>query len=71
MRAQQKTAHDVFAAMPLMALQAEMEALAALLPGLMPALLPELLPELGQDLHEPPKAADDAALEAQFDNFPV
>lgn len=67
MRAQQKTAHDVFAAMPLMALQAEMEALAALLPGLMPALLPEL----GQDLHEPPKAADDAAVEAQFDNFPV
>lgn len=67
MRAQQKTAHDVFAAMPLMALQAEMEALAALLPGLMPALVPEL----EQDLHEPPKAADDAALEAQFDNFPV
>lgn len=59
MRAQEHSPAEVLPALALMALRAEMEALAAVLPGLRAN---------GRALSEP---TDDAEVEAQFDNMPV
>ncbi|WP_159082418.1 hypothetical protein [Paragemmobacter aquarius] len=63
MRAERETTPDVISAFALMALRAEMEALAAVLPG------------LWQDRRDPGRVPDqtvtEAATEADFDNMPV
>lgn len=59
MRAQEQTAPEVMSAVALMALRAEMEALAAVLPGLWHGR---------HDLSDP---TEEAEVEAQFDNMPV
>lgn len=59
MRAQERATPDVMSAVALMALRAEMEALAAVLPG------------LWQGRRDPSGQTEDAEVEAQFDNMPL
>lgn len=59
MRAERETTADVMSAFALMALRAEMEALAAVLPG------------LWQGQRDPAREPDETETEADFDNMPV
>lgn len=63
MRAQGETTAEVMSALGLMALRAEMEALAAVLPGLWQGHR-----DLGSASDE---GAAEAGIEAEFDNMPV